>query len=377
MPDVLIAGAGPTGLAAALFLAERNIHARVVDQGSGLSTRSKAFGVNPRTLSLLESTGVTERLLASGWRMGAINPWREGAGQHRKMFRIDLSKVDHRFPFMLVHSQAKSEAALLDALTERGGEVEWQTEVTGVQASGETVTTSLMSTREQSADGQEETARVDLLLGADGPGSTVRKALGVDFQGAAYEEPWKLYDIELDLPLVRDEAHVFLLPDGGMFLVRLEGDVWRVIGNVPDMLDRLPQGTQTGRVEWESDFGISHRVAARFRVGRACLAGDAAHIHSGLGARGMNLGIEDAFVYAALVAKGRVDHYDQLRRPVVVNLMAQIERMTEVPRGQTFLAKVVRVLSPVLGHLVPLGAGPARRFVLGLDHEVDLVPKAA
>jgi FAD binding domain len=114
----------------------------------------------------------------------------------------------------------------------------------------------------------------------------VRKALNVDFPGTAYEEPWKLYDLELDVPLDRNEAHVFLLEDGGMFAVRLEGDVWRVLSNVPDVLNRLPRGTETGEVVWESDFGISHRAAARFHIGHTCLAGDAAHIHSGLGARG-------------------------------------------------------------------------------------------
>ena len=369
MPDVLISGAGPTGLSAALFLADRGQGVRIVDRGGGTSVHSKAFGVNPRTLALLEGTGVTERLLASGRRMDAVNAWRKGSGRARRLFQIDLSEVEHRYPFMLVHSQAKSEATLAEAVGDRGIEVEWGVEMTSASVDAETVSATL-----RRADGSEETTSAPLLLGADGPRSTVRKALGVDFLGSAYEEPWKLYDIELDVPLDRDEAHVFLLDDGGMFVVRLEEDVWRVLGNVPDLLDRLPEGTQTGRVVWESDFGISHRVAARFSAGRACLAGDAAHIHSGLGARGMNLGVEDAFVYASLVADRRVGDYDALRRPVVRDLMEQIERMTDVPRGQTFMAKAVRSLAPILASLFPLGAGYARRFILGLDHEVNLVP---
>jgi 2-polyprenyl-6-methoxyphenol hydroxylase-like FAD-dependent oxidoreductase len=371
MHDVLITGAGPTGLSAALLLTERGQTVRVLDKASGTSEHSKAFGVNPRTLSLLEGTGVTEALLASGRRMGAVNAWRRTAGRTRPLFRVDLTEVEHRYPFMLVHSQAKSEAILAEAVSDRGVEVEWGVEVTGVEADAEAVTATL-----RRGDDGEDSARAGLLLGADGPRSTVRKALGVDFLGSAYEEPWKLYDLELDVPLDRDEAHVFLLNDGGMFVVRLADDVWRVLGNVPDLLDRLPSGTRTGRVVWESDFGISHRVAARFGVGRVCLAGDAAHIHSGLGARGMNLGVEDAFVYASLVAEGRVGDYDALRRPVVTDLMDQIERMTAIPRGQSFVARAVRPLAPVLASLVPLGAGPARRFVLGLDHEVDLVPQA-
>jgi len=162
------------------------------------------------------------------------------------------------------------------------------------------------------------------------------------------------------------------LDDGGMFAVRLHHNVWRVLGNVPNLPDRLPPGTQPGAIEWASDFGISHRYADRFQVGRVSLAGDAAHIHSGLGARGMNLGIEDAFVFATLVAEARVEDYERLRRPVVARVIHHIERMTEVPRGVTLLAKMARLFMPVLAPIIPLGANNIGRFVMGLDHEVLL-----
>lgn len=142
--------------------------------------------------------------------------------------------------------------------------------------------------------------------------------------------------------------------------------------NSPDLLNRLPQGTRTGKIEWESDFGISHRLAKHFQKGRVCLAGDAAHIHSGLGARGMNLGIEDAYVFAALVAERRLEDYERLRRPVVKSVMQTVERITEVPRGRSLLAKVVWTTAPVLAPFASFVTGSASEWILGLDHKVSV-----
>ncbi len=362
MSNTLIIGAGPTGLAAALFLAERGVSPRVVEQAAEPSPYSKAFGVNPRTLSLLEGTGVTERLLSQGRRMTALNVWRRG----RNYFRLDLAPVDHRYPFMLIHSQAESEAALSDALAQRGIGVERGVAFEGIENGQAGLRVEL-----RHRGGREEETTAAVLLAADGAGSCVRKALGVDFPGSAFEEPWRLYDLVLDTPLAPDEAHAFLLDGGAAFAVRLHGDVWRLLGNVPDLPERLPE-TTAGRVTWESDFGISHRLAERLQVGAACLAGDAAHIHSGLGARGMNLGIEDAYVFAALASEGRIQEYDALRRPVVAKVMRQVERVTAVPRGRSFIAHLVRMLLPVLSPIMPAFAGSARTFILGLDHDLSL-----
>lgn len=121
-------------LVAADDLADRDQAVCIVDEGSGISEHSKAFGVNPRTLSLQEGTSVTELLLASGRRMCAVNAWRRTPGRTRRLFGIDLSKVDYRYPSMLIYSQAKSEHILAEAVTDRGVEVEWGVEVTGIDA---------------------------------------------------------------------------------------------------------------------------------------------------------------------------------------------------------------------------------------------------
>ncbi len=365
--DTLIVGAGPTGLAAALFLAERGIGVQIVEKRTEPSGHSKAFGVNGRTLELLESTGVTARLLESGWRMQALN-MRRG---NRLLGRVDFAGVNHRYPFMLVHSQAKTERLLEEALDRRGVRVERGTAFAGMITPKDDDEQCAVS--RLIGDQGEHAVRSPHLLGADGADSAVRQAVGIDFDGDAYPEPWRLYDIELDLPLPRDEAHVLLLDDGAVFTVRLEDDVWRVLGNVPDLLSRLPKGTHVGEIVWQSDFEISNRLAARFQYPGTSifLAGDAAHIHSGLGARGMNLGIEDAYVYAALAAENRLDTYNQVRRAVVAKVMREITRMTAVPRAQTPPGRVARALAPVLPLFFPLVRRHAATWILGLDHPVE------
>jgi 2-polyprenyl-6-methoxyphenol hydroxylase-like FAD-dependent oxidoreductase len=360
---VLIIGAGPTGLAAALFCAARGHEIRIVEKRVVRSPHSRAFGVNARTLELLEETGATERFLANGRRMSAVNLW---AGE-RHVVRNDLTPVPHRYNFLLVQSQADSERILEEQLASRGVLVERGVSLHAVEVARDRVFASLAGSR-------EERVEADVLLGADGSGSRVRESIGIAFDGKGSAEPWRLYDVELEVEtLASDEAHMVMLSDGALFLVRLGGKVWRVLGNVPDLLERLPAGVRAGVVHWSSDFGIAHKVAASFSYqDRVFLAGDAAHIHSGLGARGMNLGIEDAFVFADRLTAGQRSRYGEERRRVVLPLMRQIDRLTGVMRGHSFPARAARWVVPTVGPaLLPLALPTLRRFVLGLDHPVE------
>lgn len=361
-PDVLIVGAGPTGLSAALLLVERGLAVRIVEQHEGLSKHSKAFGVNPRTLALLESTGVTERLLAQGHRVVAANIWRHG----RRLFQLDLTNTNHRYPFMLIHSQAKSESALADALAQRGIHIEFHTRLTGVWSDRDGVTAQL-----ESSAGQIEQVVSRFALGADGPYSTVREQLGIGFPLHSFPEPWKIIDLSLDTGLAGDQAHLILHDNGVCFLIRLENHLWRIAGNILPLLDYLPENTRAGEVLWESDFIIRHGIVERLCLGSVALAGDAAHLHSPLGARGMNLGVEDAYVFARLIAEHRFDEYEALRRPVVQSVVRRVERMTQIARGRTFPAQFVRWCSPMIGAVGALSAGNLRKWALGLDHNVE------
>jgi 2-polyprenyl-6-methoxyphenol hydroxylase-like FAD-dependent oxidoreductase len=360
--DVLIVGAGPTGLSAALFLVRHGLAVRIVEQHESLSKHSKAFGVNPRTLALLESTGVTDRLLAQGHRIVAANLWRHG----RRLFQLDLTKAECRYPFMLIHAQAKSEAALAEALSQQGVNIELHTRLAGIRSNQDGVTAEL-----ESSGGRIERVDCRYALGADGPHSTVRETLGIGFPLHSFPEPWKIIDLMLDTPLAADQAHLILYDKGVCFLIRLEHHLWRIAGNVLPLLDYLPEKTHAGEVLWESDFIIRHGMAERLCVGSVALAGDAAHLHSPLGGRGMNLGVEDAFVFARLIGENRIEEYEACRRPVVQSVVRRVEGMTQIVRGRTFPAHVVRWCSPLLAAAGGLAGGSLRKWALGLDHDVE------
>jgi hypothetical protein len=204
----------------------------------------------------------------------------------------------------------------------------------------------------------------------------VRQALGLAFPGDELPEPWLLWDLRLATPLDPDRVHLMLLPDGFLFALRVRDDLWRVMGNGASPLSALPPGTVCGEVLWQSHFHIAHRVAERAGVGRVLLGGDAAHIHSPLGARGMNLGIEDAYVFADCAAGAlagrlsRLANYTQLRHPVHRQVVRRIAALTRLLHGRPAALRELRdVVVPRL-----MRFGPARRQFLrvagGLDHPV-------
>ena len=360
--EVLIIGAGPTGLAAALFLAELGHRPRIVEQASTITPYSKAFGVNVRSLHLLEPSGVTKHFLENGRRMHHLALHRQG----KELAKLHFATVDQTYPFMCVQSQADSERILAEAVTARGIEIE-----RGVRSTAIHIEKGSARVELQGPNGAE-TVHATTVLGADGAGSMVRKSLAISFSGKAYPEPWRLWDLELDVPLDPDDGHIFLLNGGGMFVVRHKENVWRVLGSGPDLLESLPSGTRIGKVHWQSEFQIANRVAGRFGKGPVFLAGDAAHIHAGIGARGMNLGIEDAWVFAELFHKGQLDRYNKLRRPVVRKVVGQIERMMSVPRADTLPGRVVRAMPWLVRAAVPLMRSRIEPWILGLDHEVKV-----
>ena len=363
MDDILVVGAGPTGLAAALFADECGVRVRIVDRAPHPSTQSKALGVNPRTLALLDASGVAARMLAAGHRALAINLWRGT----RRLARLPFAAAGDQRPSMLVLSQARSEHLLTEALAERGIEVERGVALETLASHGPAAEALL-----RHADGSEETLAAPRLLAADGAHSVAREALGIGFDGDTFPEPWRLLEAEIDTPLARDEGHALLLEEGFVFLMRVTGEVWRVASNLTDPLALLPTGGSVGSVTWDSSFHVAHRSAQRLAAGRVCLAGDAAHLHSPLGARGMNLGIEDAWVWANLLGAGSVGDYPRLRKPVIDSVVARVKRATQMMRGQTRAARTARLLLPFMAPLLPLAAGPATRFVLGLDHAIGV-----
>ncbi|MDB5295710.1 MAG: 2-polyprenyl-6-methoxyphenol hydroxylase [Phycisphaerales bacterium] len=382
----LVAGAGPVGLAAALFLTRGGTPVRLIDRAAARSPWSKALAVNPRTLELLEPTGVTARMLELGLKVRGGRFWRGG----RAVADVSFEGVRHRYPYLLALSQGVTERLLEDALVAAGGAVERGTELVACRNAGDGVEAELRPSAGGGGDaggGAVERVASPWLLAADGAHSVARHALGVGFDGSAFDRPWHLADVPLDTPLAEDRAHIFFLDDGFLFCLRVVGDavaraapaagakpavgpVWRVMGNVADPAARLPVGRATGPAVWASTFRIAHRVADRLRVGRVYLAGDAAHVHSPVGARGMNLGVEDAWTFARLALAGAADRYDDLRRPVDRRVVKRVELISRIARGEGVSARLVRRFALPRAARVPAVRSRIVATLAGLDHAV-------
>lgn len=364
-PQVLIVGAGPTGLAAALFLTRRGVPVRIIDAAEQPTRTSRALGVNPRTLKLLEDSGVSAAIEAEGQAMRAFRIHRQG--RPLATLTIDWAALgaDHR---MVILPQARTEALLTRALATLGVTVERGLGLTGLSQSPDAVTAAL-------SDGS--TLAVPVLFAADGAHSIARKALALDFAGDAWDEPWHLLDVDLTGPAA-DEGWIDLRPTGPFVCLPFSGQTFRLIGFGPPPLENLPADWTAGTVHWSSEFRISHRMVAAMNVGRACLGGDAAHIHSPIGARGMNLGIEDAFVFAACAADflagqpGRLDDYGRIRRPVDAAVVGRVRSLTGAVRDTSSRADLMRrMLIPAVTRL-PFIVNRVLKVGMGLDHPVTV-----
>jgi 2-polyprenyl-6-methoxyphenol hydroxylase-like FAD-dependent oxidoreductase len=334
--DVLIVGAGPTGLTLAGELQALGASFRIVDRLPDRAHESRALVVQPRTLEVLRGLGVTPELLRRGNDAVWLRLYAGGRTQLVRLFGLGMS--DTAFPFLLFLSQAETEAVLGDRLAAGGAEVERNLELTGYRADGDGVVCTL-----RHRDGRTEQVTARWLAGCDGAASSVRRGAGIPFRGGAYPQTFALADLEIDGDLEPGSTHSFLGPDSVLFCFPLGRPAsWRVLvlhsslqgrgeAAQPSLeeLQALAGPLSGGRLRfrdpvWLSYFRLQHRHAARYRAGPVFLAGDAAHVHSPAGGQGMNTGIQDAWNLGwklALVARGHaaeelLDSYDAERRPV-------------------------------------------------------------
>lgn len=329
---VLIAGAGPVGLAGALELHRRGFAVRIIDAGQGPSEQSKAIAVNPRTLALMEPCGATERLLAAGRRLKGANLYFGG----KQAASLDSDVLERRYDFILGLPQSETERIFIALLAERGIEVEWGVALEHVLDHSGPVQARL------SGAGIRPQVLADYLLGADGAHSTVRKRLNIAFPGKTYENEFSLADVRVDGPYDLDRLHL-MERDGALFaLIPVEEDIVRFICDRDDVLERAPQDIEQKEVVWQSTFQISQRRAEAFRRGNVFLAGDAAHIHSPAGGRGMNLGIEDVCWLAWLLKRGEAGRYQELRKPVAEDVLALTDRITRTAVSPSVFARLMR-----------------------------------
>lgn len=357
--EILIVGAGSTGLSSALFLCEAGFRPRIIEKRSEPTKITKALGVNPISLQLLEQTEVTNRFLENGWKASCFNFW----CKQRIIYKNDFSTLKHPYPFMLVQPQFETEAILEEALAERGIFVERNVCI-------ENITALEKETRITQKNKVGEISQFDfegIVIGADGNKSKVRESLGIDFKGWEHQEEFIMYDVELETPVSHKEGHYHFFKEGGMLMLHIHEGIWRVGGNMKDIFSYLPKGTKTGKISWETKFTIREKVAERFNIHNVYLLGDAAHIHSPAGARGMNLCIEDSHIFSQLIKQNREHDFHRIRYPKIKKTVGLLGQLTDKVGGHNFLGRTIRGNMDKLSVFFPIIMPKLKKFLLGLN----------
>lgn len=359
LPKVLVVGAGPVGMAAALELNRLGVNVRVIEKAGQRSHLSKAVGINARTLELLEPGGVSGKLIARGLRIPRII-MRYG---NEILTTVDFSRMHHRYNFMLSLPQDETEDILEQALMDRGVAVEREIEFNGVEQFDDYVLARLQ--RKDSTS----TYRTDYILGADGAHSSVREQVGIDFRGRPYEATWSLADLRMQWPFGHGEGHLIMRRDGKvLFVLSMPGKRYRAISNTGNVLDLLPVDSEIHEILWQTTFKVSLRQVRNYRKGKVFLAGDAAHIHSPAGGRGMNLGIEDAVVFARRLVDGELRLYSSDRYTVGQQVVRESDLQFRMASVSNPVIRIMRnfMIRNVLGS--ELVQREFRRRMTGLDH---------
>lgn len=348
--DVLVVGAGPSGLTLGVDLARRGVHALVIERAEGLFPGSRGKGLQPRTMEVFDDLGVLDAIHAAGGTYPVGMVWRDGQrlGEHHMFDRIEATEeAPYTEPWMV--PQWRTQEILWERLRECGGTVSFRQEVVGLTQDEEEVTAHL-------ADGGELRARY--LVAADGGRSTVRRSLGIGMTGESVDPgPALVADVRVT-GLDRDNWHLFPGGEGDdlMAICPLPGtEDFQLVARLPEdgtvdlSLDgvrglvaarsHLAAGDVT-EVRWASDFRPRAALADRFRAGRVFLTGDAAHVHSPAGGQGLNTSVQDAYNLGwklAAVLRGEapaalLDSYEEERRPVAAEMLGLT---TSVHRGKT------------------------------------------
>ncbi len=306
MKRILIVGAGPTGLTCAIELARQKHHVTIIEQKATREHISKAIGINPQSLKLLEASDVTPRLLAAGLQIKQMRMHYE-----EKELSINLANLPQPYNFMLSLPQDQTEAILETRLNELGVRVQRETSLVLLTQQVGAVNVHLEHA------GQRQQQQYDMVIGADGAHSTVRKQLDIPFQGKTYPEQWSLADVRMEWSYDNTAGHGFIAGPGHVgVVIPMIDDCYRIVSNHPKPFSILPRPYMIRETLWRSDFTIGCRIADTYQKDNVFLAGDAAHIHTPVGGRGMNLGIEDACILAKLIVENKQETYTSLRRPV-------------------------------------------------------------
>lgn len=375
--DVLVVGAGPTGLALSVSLLQAGIEPVVIDRLPAGQTTSRAAVIHAHTLEAMRSLGVADRLTAFGVRVNHFSL----RDRDQLLVRLSFEQLPSEFAYLLMLPQDVTEAVLAERLRELGGVVH-----RGVTA--ESIECRPDGVRVWVSEGAgQRSIDARFVVGADGMRSIVRESAGISFLGEQYEHSFVLADVRMHWPLSRDEVNLFFGDAGPVVVAPLPNGAFRVVAameNAPEnptsadiqwLLDAYGPATQRAEVTevlWGSRFRIHHRLAEKYRKGRLLLMGDAAHVHSPAGGQGMNTGLVDAVVLGKLlsaVVSGKkreqvLDRYEKLRRPAAQKVLALANDLTEMAMTRGAASRALRnARLRLIGHLPPA----RRKMILNLS----------
>jgi len=359
--DVLIVGAGPTGLMLACQLARRGVRAVIIDRHAHPARETRALGVQARTLEIYQKLGIVGRALELGKVSDGANLWANGKLKGHVPFG-DAGKHVTPYPFIFVLGQDDNERIMGEKLRDFDLAVQWNTELVALEQRSDHVEATL-----RQADGSTRKITAAWVGGCDGARSAVRELNKIEFPGAPYEHVFYVADVEMTGTMVADEVNIYLWKSGFHLFFPMRGkDHWRIVGIVPEPLrgrddvafdEVIPSirgeagsALSFGDCSWFSTYRIHHRAAARFRDRHCFLLGDAAHIHSPVGAQGMNTGLQDAYNLGwklALVVQGKadaalLDSYEAERIPVARRLLETTDRAFRIVVSDSALAGLLR-----------------------------------
>jgi 2-polyprenyl-6-methoxyphenol hydroxylase-like FAD-dependent oxidoreductase len=375
--DVLIVGAGPTGLSLACQLVRYGIDFVIIEKKAGVTTRSKAIGVQARTLEIYEQLGVAAQALDRGQIAGKIRIIANG----KVRGQVDLADMGQDlspYPYLFVLEQSKNEQLLYDYLQSHQQAVRWQTELEQFTQDAMGVTAQV-----KTADSESETIVAKYLVGCDGARSPVRHALGLSFEGSTLERLYYVVDAQIDWEFSADAGYGCISRDSLTFFFPMAGEKrYRIVGTFPEGFDqnigeilyetieqRIQEDTKLAldisSVKWFTAYKVNTRAVNQFSVGRCFVAGDAAHVHSPAGGQGMNTGIQDAYNLAwkmAFVIKGYasaklLETYNEERLPNAQRLLETTDRAFNILVGSNWFYSFMRM------NILPLVA----KYAIGRD----------
>jgi len=359
--DVLIVGAGPTGLMLANQLSRRKVSCMVVERHSGPAEQTRAMAVHARTLEIYAKLGIADKAVELGQIGNGANLWAGGTRKARIPFG-DIGKGISPFPYVLMLGQDDNERILGANLQRFGTTIHWNTTLVQLEQDDQHVEATL-----RLPDGSLQKVVASYVAGCDGGRSSVRDLTGIRFSGAAYEQVFFVADTETTGPMVPGELNVYLWESGFYLFFPMRGaDRWRIIGILPEQL-KGKEGTDFNDVapviqgeagvklsfkscNWFSTYPIHHRCAEHFRNNRCFLLGDAAHVHSPMGGQGMNTGLQDAYNLAwklSLVVSGQADEslldsYESERLPLARQLLNSTDRLFQFVVADNWIARMFR-----------------------------------